>query len=87
MPSTPYFIYAIFLYFSLLCYNATVFSQLSMWSLHVLLMNHNRIIGDSKLAVGVNVSVYGCQSLCISPVMKRQSVQDVPRLLLNVSWD
>ncbi|KAL7383383.1 hypothetical protein ABVT39_009534 [Epinephelus coioides] len=28
-----------------------------------------RLIGDSKLSVGVNVSVNGCLSLCVSPVI------------------
>ena len=28
-----------------------------------------RLIGDSKLPVGVNVSVNGCSSLYVSPVM------------------
>ncbi len=37
-----------------------------------------RLIGDSKLPVGVNVSVSGCLSLCVSPAMKWQLVQSEP---------
>lgn len=29
------------------------------------------LIGDSKLPVGVNVSVNGCLPLCVSPLMDR----------------
>ena len=39
-----------------------------------------RLTGDSKLPVGVNVSVNGCSSLYVSPVMNWQLVQGVPRL-------
>jgi len=34
-----------------------------------------RLIGDSKLSVGVNVSVNGCLSLCVSPVIVWWPVQ------------
>ncbi len=37
-----------------------------------------RLIGDSKSPVGVNVSVNGCLSLYVSPVMNWRLVQDVP---------
>jgi len=50
---------------------------------------HVRLIGDSKLSVGVSVSVRGCLhrlSLC-GPVMDWQPVQDAPRLLPSGSWD
>ncbi len=40
-----------------------------------------RLTGDSKLAVGVNVSVSGCLSLYVGPVTDWQPVQGVP------SWD
>ena len=46
-----------------------------------------RLIGDSKLPVGVNVSVNGCLSLCVSPVIVWRPVQGVPRLSPSVSWD
>ncbi len=39
-----------------------------------------RLIGDFKLPVGVNVSVNGCLSLYVSPVMNRQLVQCQPGL-------
>ncbi len=38
-----------------------------------------RLIGDSKLPVGVNVSVNGCLSLYVSPVMNWRLVQGEPR--------
>ena len=50
---------------------------------------HVRLIGDSKLSLGVSVSVHGCLSrlsLC-GPVMDWRSVQGVPRLSPNDSWD
>lgn len=34
-----------------------------------------RLIGDSKLAVGVNMSANGCLSLCVSPVTKWRPVR------------
>ena len=37
-----------------------------------------RLISPSKLPVGVNVSVNGCLSLCVSPVMNRGLVQHEP---------
>ena len=46
-----------------------------------------RLIGDSKLSVGVNVSVNGCLSLCVSPEMNWRLVQGVPHPSPNVSWD
>ena len=46
-----------------------------------------RLTGDSKLTVGVNVSVNGCLCLCVSPVMTWRLVQGVPRLSPVVSWD
>ncbi len=44
-----------------------------------------RLTGDSKLPVGVNVSVN--RSLYISPVIDWQPVQGVHHLLPHVSWD
>ena len=44
---------------------------------------------DSKLSLGVNVSVRGCVSrlsLC-GPVIDWRPVYGVPCLSLNVSWD
>ena len=38
---------------------------------------HVRLIGGSKLPVGVLVSVHGCSSMC-GPAMDWQPVQDVP---------
>ncbi len=46
-----------------------------------------RLIGGSKLPVGVNVSVSGCLSLCAGPVTDWWPVQSVPRRLPNDSWD
>ncbi len=68
-------------------------ANLSVWSLYVLLMSvcvpsdflpqsqdmQVRLIGDSKLPVGVNVSVNGCLSLYVSPVRNWQLVQGEPR--------
>ncbi len=62
----------------------------SVWSLHVLCVYSSyfgfqsnpktcRLIGDSKLAVVVNVSVSGCQSLYVGPVTDCCSP--------NTSWD
>ena len=50
-------------------------------------MQHNRLIGDSKLPVGLNVRVSGCLSLCVSPAVNWRLVQGVPHLSPNVSWD
>jgi len=47
---------------------------------------HVRLTGDSKLSLGVSVSVHGCLSLC-GPVMDWRPVQGVPRLLPNDSRD
>ena len=60
---------------------------LSVWSLHVLPMLTQprayvgflriiRLIGGSKLPVGVTVSVYGCSNMC-GPVMDWRPVQGV----------
>ncbi|XP_078026211.1 uncharacterized protein LOC117258684 isoform X1 [Epinephelus lanceolatus] len=46
-----------------------------------------RLIDNSKLSVGVNVSVNGCLSLCVSPVIVWRPVQVVPCLSPDVSWD
>ena len=46
---------------------------------------HIRVIGDSKLALGLKV--YGSLSLGVSPVMHWQSVRGLPRLLPCGSWD
>jgi len=45
-----------------------------------------RLIGDSKLSVGVSVSVHECLSLC-GPVIDWRPVQSVPHLSPNDSWD
>merc|ERR1712035_59525 len=47
----------------------------------------DRLIGDSKLTVGVNVSMNGCLSLRVSPATVWRPVQGVPCLSPNVSWD
>ena len=50
---------------------------------------HVRLIGDSKLSLGVSVSVCGCLShlsLC-GPVMDWRPVQGVPRLSPDDRWD
>ena len=50
---------------------------------------HVRLIGDSKLTLGMSVTMNGCLShlsLCC-PVMDWRPVQGVPRLLPNDSWD
>jgi len=71
----------------------------SVWSLHVLPMYtsvlsgyyglHVRLIGDSKLSLGVTVSMHGCVSrlsLC-GRVMDRRPIQGVPCLLPDDRWD
>ncbi len=45
-----------------------------------------RLIGVSKLSLGVNVSVRGCLSMC-GPAMDWRPVQGVPRLSPYASWD
>ena len=62
-----------------------MFSLCMLGSLRVLRLPptkniHVRLIGVSKLILGVSLSVYGCLSLC-GPVMDRRSVQVVPCLL------
>jgi len=47
---------------------------------------HVRFIVDSKLSLGVSVSVHGCLSLC-GPVMNWRPVQGVPRLSPEDCWD
>ena len=50
---------------------------------------HVRLIGDSKMSLGVSVSMCGCLSrlsLC-GPVMDRRPVQGVPCLSPNDRWD
>ncbi|XP_075308222.1 serine/threonine-protein kinase OSR1b isoform X2 [Odontesthes bonariensis] len=47
---------------------------------------HVRLIGISKLSVGVSVSVHGCLSLC-GPAMDWRPVQGVPRLSPIDCWD
>ena len=47
---------------------------------------HVRLTGDSKLSVGVSVSVHGCVSLC-GPAMDWRPVQGVPCVLPNDNWD
>jgi len=44
-----------------------------------------RLIGNSKLSVGVNVSVNGCLSLCVSPAIVWRPVQGVPCLSPDVA--
>ncbi len=49
-----------------------------------------RLIGDSKLPIGVNVSVSGCLSLYVTPlcpVTDWRPVQGVPCHSPNASWD
>ena len=47
---------------------------------------HVRLIGDSKLSLGMSVSAHGCLSLC-GAVMDWRPVLGVPCLLSNNSWD
>ena len=47
---------------------------------------HVRLIGDTKLSLGVCVSVHGCLSLC-GPVIDWRPVQGVPCLSPNGSGD
>ena len=65
-------------------------SRVCMCSLQVKKTNmHVRLTGDSKLTLGVSVSVPGCLS-CLSPcgpVMNWRLVQGVPLLSPNDSWD
>ncbi len=46
-----------------------------------------RLIGDSKLPIGVNVSVSGCLSLYVGPVTDWRPVQGVPCRSPSASWD
>ena len=46
--------------------------------------NWGRLIGHSKLSIGVNVSMDGCLSLYVSPAMNWQLVQGVPCLHLMI---
>jgi len=41
-------------------------------------------MGDSKLAIGVSVSLPGCLSVL---TLDRQPIQDVHHLSSNASWD
>ena len=75
----------------------------SVWSLHVLVLAwvftgysgflsqskdmQVRFIVDSKLPVGVNVTVNGCLSLCVSPVIVLRPVKGVRQPSPNVSCD
>lgn len=45
-----------------------------------------RLSGDSKLPVDINMSVNGCLSLCVSPVIHWRHVQGVSCLSANVCW-
>ena len=50
---------------------------------------HVMLIGDTKLTLGVSVSMHGCVSrlsLC-GPVMDWRPVQGAPRLSPDDSWD
>ena len=64
------------------------FSPGTLASSHCPKNMHVRLIGDSKLSLGVIVSVcvVVCLSLC-GPVMDWRPVQGEPRLLPNESWD
>jgi len=46
-----------------------------------------RLIDDSKMAVGVNVNMNSCLSLCVSPVIVWQSVQGVPCVGIHRTTD
>ena len=50
---------------------------------------HIRLIDHTKLTLGISVSVHGCFSFCLGDglAIDWQSVQDVPCLLSNGSWD
>lgn len=47
----------------------------------------HRQVGGTKLPVGVTVSLNGCLSVCVNPVIDWRPVQGEPRLLPSVSWD
>ena len=47
---------------------------------------HVRLIGDSKLSLGMSVSLCGRLSLCV-PVMDWRPVQGVPHLSPDDRWD
>ena len=49
--------------------------------------NACRLIGDSKLSIGVNMSLNFCLSLWVSHVMNWQPVQGMLHVSSNVSWD
>ena len=46
-----------------------------------------KLVGDYNLTAGAKVSMDGCLSLCIGPVIRWQSVQGVPHLSPYVNWD
>ncbi len=49
--------------------------------------NTCRLIGDSKLPVGVNVRLYGCWALHFSPVMNQRPTEVEPHLhLCQLGW-
>ena len=48
------------------------------------MLSGDRLIGDSKLPVGVNVSVDGCLSVYVSLATNWRLVQGVPRLHLKM---
>jgi len=74
---------------------------LSVWSLHVLPLYvwvlsgllpppknmYVKLSGDSKLSLGVSVSVDGCVSRLCGPAMDWRPAQGVTRLSTNDSWD
>ena len=51
------------------------------------IQRHAGMLDCSKLSVGVNVSVNGCFSLYVSPVMNWRLIQSAPRPSTNVTWN
>lgn len=46
-----------------------------------------RLTGNSKLPIGLNVSVIDCLSMYVGPLMNWRLVQGVPHCSPIVSWD
>jgi len=61
--------------------------SITIWTQSIYM--HVMLIGDTKLTLGVSVSMHGCVSrlsLC-GPVMDWRPVQGAPRLSPDDSWD
>lgn len=62
--------------FCVTCYGFLIYVSMWVW-----------LITDSELPVSVNVSVFGCFIIYVSPAMKWYLNQSVSHSPPNVSWD